>query len=167
MYQIGCALQFEYSCFPLRRIEKGRVSGRRLQRLPGTRVEPAPNSGGGEVSKCPHPFLKWNPGIRSHKCSHPQRTACIHEVPDFQLVAHTSHVCILLHPMPPFLRLPAIYEFGHWKMELLLPTVREKSHTCTITGYEVPDLHTSTHTLPHKHTQITSQAFWTSILTSV
>ena len=31
-------------CFPLRRIENGRVSGRRLQRLPGTRVEPAPNS---------------------------------------------------------------------------------------------------------------------------
>ena len=42
--QIGSTLQFEYSCFPLRRIENGRVSGRRLQRLPGTRVEPAPNS---------------------------------------------------------------------------------------------------------------------------
>ena len=33
-----------YSFFPLRRIENGRVSGRRLQRLPGTRVEPASNS---------------------------------------------------------------------------------------------------------------------------
>ena len=30
---IGSTLQFEYSFFPLRRIENGRVSGRRLQRL--------------------------------------------------------------------------------------------------------------------------------------
>ena len=42
--RIGSALQFEYCCFALRRIENGRVSGRRLQRLPGMRVEYAPIS---------------------------------------------------------------------------------------------------------------------------
>ena len=49
--QIGSPPQFEYSCFPPRRIENVSVSGRRLRRLPGTRVELAPNSEYAPVSE--------------------------------------------------------------------------------------------------------------------